>query len=496
MTLSDDSEGLLSGFGGGKGEFPAKKMLRGIKSLFSWPRFGPSSSGSDAGKPLRPTAYLDGLRGFAAFLVYWHHNILWSHAASGQYAIFENAWGWDKRYHFATLPFIRNFFSGGHMAVAMFYVISGYVLAVKPLSLIDAGEHLKCADNVGSALFRRWFRLYLPIIITTFVYMTSWHALGLWTTHNEPEATYGAEVWKWYVELKNFSFLFKEGAPWISVNTHLWSIALEMRGSIMIYCAILGLMRATAKARLLCQVGLIFYFLYICDGYYGALFISGMLQADLDLLSRKPDGYFPSFLRQLERHKTTIYHGLFVVGMLLAGVPTFSQKVEDLRKSPGWYYLSYLKPQAVRDYKWFFLFFAANMIVACIPRLPWLRRFFESRFCQYLGHISYALYLVHGPLLETLGDRVYFMVGFVRLAERDMLHIGKYANLFPLSKAGPLGLEIAFLVPHLLLLPINLYVADLVTRFVDEPSVKFASAFYKKTLGGQEEKQVDVMRLA
>jgi hypothetical protein len=44
----------------------------------------------------RRTAYLDGLRGFAAFLVYWHHHQLWprqNYLIMGADYVFENSWG-------------------------------------------------------------------------------------------------------------------------------------------------------------------------------------------------------------------------------------------------------------------------------------------------------------------------------------------------------------------------------------------------------------------
>ena len=485
-------EGILDGMGG---ELPTKKTLRWLKvfrSVFSisWPE--------KSDKPLRPTAYLDGLRGFAAFLVYWHHHQLFCHAATDDalFARFEHAWGWKGHFHFATFPWVRNFFSGGHIAVAVFYVISGYVLTVKPLSLIHAGEHLKVADNLGSAFFRRWFRLFIPIIVTTFLFMTSWHLFDIWLSTNQKEPTYGAELWKWYVEFKNFSFLFKENQPWVEVNRHLWSIGLEMRGSVIVYMACLSLMRATTKARLLCQLGLIYYFMYIVDGYYGALFMAGMLQADLDLLARRNDGEFPNFLRVLERYKTFIYYHLLFIGLWLAGVPAFTTNAEDLRENPGWQWAEYLKPQAVFDYKWFYLFWASNMIVASVPRIRWLKRFFETRFCQYLGRISYALYLVHGPIINTLGDRLYSATGWIKPSLYDQKMLAAWINIFPLPKTGPLGLEVSFLVPHIILLPFTIWVADLVTRGVDDPTVRFSQWLYRKTLGGPQEKPEDVMRLA
>ncbi|AEO66401.1 60c497f8-16fd-4311-847e-1e5223ffc4fe [Thermothielavioides terrestris] len=452
--------------------------LRGLRQLL-WPK---STGSLEGAKPPRPTAYLDGLRGFAAFLVYIHHHQLWAHS-SRQRVILENAWGWDGEYHLATFHGIRNFFIGGHIAVAVFFVISGYVLSVKPLSLIHAGEHLKLFDNLASAFFRRWFRLYIPLIITTLVYVTSWHLFGIWNAACEPKQTIGEELWNWYVQFKNFSFLFKEGWPWVDYNAHLWSIPLEMRGSLIIFTACIALSRATTKARLLCLLALVFYFLYVVDGYYCAYFVAGMLQCDLDLLA-KSDGYFPRFLRRLEPYKTVIYYHLFFIGMYLGGVPAETTKFERLQESPGWQWLSYLKPQAVFDYKWFYLFFGGNIMVACAPRIGWLKRFFESRFCQFLGRIAFALYLVHGPILYTLGDRVYYAVGFVREANDGHEKVAHWANLFPLPKTGPLGLEIAFLLPNIILLPLTLWTAEFVTRMVDEPAVKFSAWLYKQIQGG------------
>ncbi|KAK5657819.1 hypothetical protein OQA88_2892 [Cercophora sp. LCS_1] len=472
---------LDGGFGSA---LPAKWNIFRLLRHIVWP-----VAASEPSKPLRPTAYLDGLRGFAAFLVYIHHHELWAHGASNfaQAVAFENAFGWRGDFYFSTFIGIRNFFTGGHLAVASFYVISGYVLTVKPLQLLQDGEHIKLGDNLASAFFRRWFRLYIPLIVTTFIFVTSWHIFGIFSIACPPKATIGEEWWNWYVEFKNFSFLFKEGPIWVTYNTHLWSIPLEMRGSILVFIASLALSRATTKARLLCEVFLVFYFLYVVDGFYCALFMTGMLQCDLDLLARRPDAYFPKFLRRLEPYKTFIYYHFFAFSMWWAGVPSATTNIEDVRNNPGWYWLSYLKPQAVFDPKWFYLFWASNMLVAAIPRISWLKRFFESRFCQFLGRISFALYLVHGPILSTLGDRIYHAVGYVRTVGDHLDKLQWWANLFPLPNTGPLGLEIRFLLPHLILLPFTFWVADVVTRMVDEPAVKFAAWLYKRTIGGGAE---------
>ncbi|GKT89292.1 acyltransferase [Colletotrichum tofieldiae] len=452
---------------------PSRLNLSRLSSFF-WPIKDTKQS-----ETLRPTAYLDGLRGFAAFLVYWHHNQLWAHEPHVQNRIFENAFGYENKYHFVAFHGIRHLFTGGHFAVSTFFVVSGYVLSAKPLSLIQSGDYDKLAETVGSALFRRWIRLYLPLMATTFIYMSFLHLFDIWVDNIDRASTWREDVWFWYCEVKNFSFVFTSGSsPFFSWNPHLWSIPVEMKGSVIIYTALLAFSRCTRNARLWCEAGLAFYFIYVADGWYGAMFVMGMALCDIDLLAKKND--LPAIFKRLEPVKMFIFYHLFIISMYLGGVPSYTGDVMKMRENRGWYYLSFLKPQAVFDYKWFYLFWAAVLLVASIPRIWWLKRFFETRFCQYLGRISFALYLVHGPVLGTLGDRLYTAAGYYKDSEKE--HLAYLVDKFPLPKVGPLGLEPAFLLPHLAILPISLWLAELVTRFIDEPSVRVAQWLYRKTL--------------
>ncbi|KAK5114814.1 hypothetical protein LTR85_010127 [Meristemomyces frigidus] len=61
-----------------------------------------------------------------------------------------------------------------------------------------------------------------------------------------------------------------------------------------------------------------------------------------------------------------------------------------------------------------------------------------------------------------------------RIREGNIGVIPGWINLFPFSSWGAFGLEINYLVPHLILLPLTLYLAEAVTKLFDEPSVKFA----------------------
>lgn len=458
-----------------------KHYLRRLRTLVrSRPAAGPPDK-------LKRTAYLDGIRGFAALLVYCQHHVLWAHYDEN--TMLERGFGFDHKYAFATFPVARNFFTGGHYAVTVFFIISGYVLTVKPMSLMQAGDHVKLGDNVASALFRRWLRLYLPLMATTFVYMLTWHLFGfgkLYVTPAEPQANLWDEIWNWYAEFKNFSFVFNTGGkPWFSYNFHTWSIPVEMKGSIIVYTAAQAFSRLAKNARLLAELGLIFYFLYVADGWYGAIFTAGMLLGDLDQLAAKAE--LPRFLVRLEPYKKFIYYHLLAISLYLGGVPSHSWDLQELRQTRGWYYLSYLKPQAVFDFKWFYLFWASAFLVASAPRIPWLRRFFETRACQYLGRVCYALYLVHGPVLWIVGDRLYAATGWWKAEHQQ--HLPWWVDRFKLPKSGPLGLEVSFLAPQVVLFPLTLWLADVVTRAFDDPAVRFSQWLYRKGLPGEEKLQ-------
>lgn len=53
--------------------------------------------------------------------------------------------------------------------VAIFFVISGYVLSYRSLKLASEGKPIQLLDSLASSVFRRWLRLHLPVIASTFI---------------------------------------------------------------------------------------------------------------------------------------------------------------------------------------------------------------------------------------------------------------------------------------------------------------------------------------
>lgn len=131
-------------------------------------------------KPIGPTAWLDGLRGWAAFNVAIVHLTVYTHDWA------ELCYGIEllPNYYLTspiTWPFIRLIFSGGHFAVMLFFHISGYVLTRRLVSMMHEGpsRHDEVVDGVHSAIVRRPFRLFLPVVWSTLTWAIIWHVTGI-----------------------------------------------------------------------------------------------------------------------------------------------------------------------------------------------------------------------------------------------------------------------------------------------------------------------------
>ena len=72
----------------------------------------------------------------------------------------------DVPFPFA-LPFFRIILHGGFLAVAIFFILSGYVCSMKPLKLALAGKPEEARRSISSSAFRRVVRLVVPATLAT-----------------------------------------------------------------------------------------------------------------------------------------------------------------------------------------------------------------------------------------------------------------------------------------------------------------------------------------
>lgn len=466
------------------------------------------------------TAWMDGLRGAAAFAVCLVHLAIYTHPLLDQCFGHQNRSTqapYDVIFTMrspAALPIVRLFFSGGHFAVMIFFVISGYVLTKRPLQLLHAGRRDDFSTAMQSALFRRPIRLFAPVYMTTGFLAVFWHVTGIPTPWPPRQANLGRELVNWVWQSLNVSSPLKGGPDiFTSYNIHTWTLPVELRGSITVFVWMLSTMTCKPRTRLLMGLGMIVYLWTVVNGAWYACFVAGMVTAEADLMAeayRSTSGNtsssgsvgdyrlpWQSLWDRLQKRPDlceVFWHVLLLIGLLLAGCPSHGDSMQvALGSCTGWSTLMDFIPPAYRngEYRWFYLFPAATLVFVSIAHIAWLRTFFTTRPLQYLGRHSFSLYLTHGPLIGLLSERLFYATHIKQPARAQALAFRSWVRLLdripilaiiPRLNKGAYGLEPNFLFCVFVSLPAFLYVAELATKLVDAPSVRLSRWAYKKLL--------------
>lgn len=403
--------------------------------------------------------------------VVFTHTQEWAQGGYGMNInVLRRSFGQDGNYYFASLPGIQLFFAGGPLAVALFFIMSGYVLSYKPYKLILAHDQESLTKCISSAIFRRWFRLFLPIFAVNFIWVSIWY-LGVHNvrpTDDYPafSSSYRTELLRLFNVMLELSSFFgpKERARFRIYNPPMWTIPDEFQGSMVVYVSLLGLAHFTTRLRLASEFILCTYLLYLHQISL-ALFVAGMIICHIDALKRAETSFGIPRLASLEHMSWMLWYVAFLLGLLLA---TLNDENLGHRNA----------------YQWT-TFAAAALMMISVPRISWMKRLLETRSCQFLGRISYALYLTHLHVLWVIGGRIFAIFG--RIHPAWVKNFGAEANLIPLPNRGPLGMELNVVVPAMLFFSLAAGVAHLATRFIDDPSVKFAQWLYRKGTMSQEE---------
>lgn len=267
------------------------------------------------------------------------------------------------------------------------------------------------ATKIGTSFARRWVRLFLPVIVVTFAFMTSWHLFHIQSAALKaaaPTPTFLKEAIRWFEEFLDGSYVFHtlNSFGGNDYNQHMWSIAVEYRGSILIYVWMLAYFALgySPVQRFWATLGLFLYFQYAVKGYYYAGFTMGLLICDLTIVSDLNPSQLPKFFRlQFFRKHTWFYYFLFLAGVYLGSVPHL-RNVKELQDEPGWVLLSYLVPSASTDVTWYFVavceagetkeqdivagcfsYLPQALLVTSIPHIQLIHRMFGSAPFLYLG---------------------------------------------------------------------------------------------------------------
>jgi hypothetical protein len=199
--------------------------------------------------PKKSTEYLDGVRGLASFIVFVFHftHMLYPGTNTGYRVKNPSIW---------QLPIIRFVYSGAAM-VSIFFVVSGYVLTHRFIQKMYRQESGTLYSSLTSLTFRRALRLLLPSLgscVLAFI-CASFGLLDVPKKINHKPFHHGLSALVQYID--------RESNPWTwdsymegYYNPQLWSIALEYRGSMVVFLAVLGLARSRTCVRMAVESGI------------------------------------------------------------------------------------------------------------------------------------------------------------------------------------------------------------------------------------------------
>ncbi|EME40100.1 hypothetical protein DOTSEDRAFT_91380 [Dothistroma septosporum NZE10] len=426
-------------------------------------------SPANTAKP-RNTDFLTGLRGLAAFLVFFYHHLSWFYDPRDD-LLFGYGAGPNGLRSLFQLPFFRVFFTGGNAAVAIFFVLSGYVLSISPLRKLRDGQLQKTYTSLLSSTIRRPFRLFIPPVGFSLIFalwMQAPFGLAPKLGYPQPEANIFAELSRWVWEITRLINPFVghgQQDHWFVYNPPAYTIATEFKGSIIVFALLALYSRVPPSIRMALFVvtGLISMGTY---QWSTACFMWGVT------LAMNDQEHYDHHL--LPRHisdlgKQVLYHASFFSGWFLLCQPAGIRELQVSANTFGFGFLTHLIPTqyAENEYWRWWQSWGALLLVYGVLRISWLQRFFSTKALLYLGRVSFSLYLIHMPMIWTLSDKVYRTFG--RQVQPDIT--SRLDNLFVIPDFGIHGLTTRFLVSLAFIVPLNIAIAHVGTVYLDEPSV-------------------------
>ncbi len=196
---------------------------------------------------------IQGLRGIAAIFVMCSHLTL----CFARYIV-PPSFGEDKGSALMQRPIFR-LVGQGPAWVACFFILSGFVNALKPVKLARAGNTETALSNLAVSSFRRSFRLFLPATTATII---SWFItqLGAYETARQTDAywmysTSPAKSASWWDAIGDLARAIQSTWCYWPNNPYdqpQWALLYLLQGSMFVFTALLVTINLTPKFRMAC----------------------------------------------------------------------------------------------------------------------------------------------------------------------------------------------------------------------------------------------------
>lgn len=393
----------------------------------------------------------------------------------------------------------------GPPQVAIFFVVSGYAISHKPLKLARQGRFDEVGSTLASSFFRRHPRLFMPAAVVTFatavITQLGWFAHEGFPgvaapTRNPPHAS---TLWVQFLHVAWTEVAVTDpvGQEHVQAgvgrkvlnpyDANLWTLPIEFNSSMVVFMFLTAFSRVHNRVRMVFAFALMVYFQYIFVYWALFLFLGGMFICDLHfeleqrssrsaertlsdettvapipMWEQAGQGFTARITRKIRGSDLpSRIPGLavFLLALWLLSMPEMGRGAHE---AAGFSTIASLVPAKFGDD--LVIPLGAVLLVLVVDRVTHLQVLFTNPFSQYLGRISYSLYMVHGPLLWTLGSL---------LGRRCVALTGGHT-----TEAYALGIALA----AFLWWPVAIYLADLTYRCVDSKCVQFSRWAYERLL--------------
>jgi peptidoglycan/LPS O-acetylase OafA/YrhL len=401
--------------------------------------------------------YLDSLRGLAATIVVVTHFV----AIFFPYALFGDRYvqtslieAWLR-----TMPW--SLAIAGHFAVALFFILSGYVLS------LGLAKHRTDKQRVWQAMLKRPVRLGGLVLFTVVLGYALMLSGCLIRDPSNIDSRWLSGFWSTTPELDEFVTDVCL-SPFSSADTYnppLWTIHKELVGSYLVFALIALTQKRNQRWRLGC-IG-IAGLLTFRSLYVG--FVIGMAFAEMQTirsssvrssLARDAKAAMPRWmiLDAMSKRALALRSLLFLLpGVWLAGQLHYDRHVVET---------STIVDRLVKLLSDFgtggAAMTGATLVFAAFWLSPRLQRSIDRPAFRYLGRVSFAVYALHFLVLGSLTCKL-----------ESLLE----ANV---------GRPIAILVSGVLSAMCLLALSELATRWIDQPSIwlshRFATAVSTKSV--------------
>ncbi|KAE8147171.1 acyltransferase 3 [Aspergillus avenaceus] len=424
------------------------------------------------------TKWLDGLRGVAAAIVAVDHFFM-----GEVWHPFLSFWGDppESNRRLVQLPPVRILFAA-HAMVTLFMVISGYALSINVLKARHTPQYF---PRIASAVLRRPFRIYLPVLFIAIIsQLLFFFNLYNWTF--DEGLLKGLKPWtdpwahlKWLFiymtdSINIIAFEYNGG-----FNGQLWTMPVEYRGSNVIFLLLIGLSAWRPKLRLwsLPLLGLYFLWYGIWD-IFGFIWGLWLAEKAVGAASRETEGDENEKLPLFSFTCATGKYGTWwprsvTVSRIITALSFilgyhFLCLGDDGHLTPGYQFLEPLQPAKWRDdwqvIHWCWKSVGAALLVYAISESKMLQRPFNTRVAQYLGKISFSLYIVHQAIYHLCRDP---LRNFIWL----MCDGAPYPGSVEATANDPWAFHVAWWASGMILGTVVVYASHYYTIYVDNKCV-------------------------